>query len=669
LSGRGIGDLVVVYLSCHGVLDRRNRLYFAAADTLKAQLGSTGIPSAWLLDQLEECRARRQVLILDCCFSGAFAHGSKGDSDLDLQQRLAGPGRGQAVLTASRAGEYSFEGQALPGAVAAGSVFTAGLVEGLRTGAADRGGDGYVSVDEAFDFASGYVQYSGASQTPQRWLYGGEGAIVLARSPAGVAVTPAPLPEALAASLDSPYPAVRIGAVSALGEWLSGADPGRALTAEQKLHQIADTDAPAVAAAARACLRGLESAGTERNGHEYLAARPATAPGTVQQSPPTADVEALAVPHGVAPITRVAERIAQSITDEDAIFIPDGDEATALAAIAGTLAATDPGRAARLLADAERIAQSITDESDKARALAAIAKALAATDPDRAERIAQSITREGWKAFALADIAKALAATDPGRAERIAQSITDKSEISKFDKAMALAAVAKALAATARRRAARLLAKAERIAKSMINEFYKVIALADIAGALAAIDPGRAARLLADAERIAQSSTDESDKARRLAVTAGALAAIDPGRAARLLADAERIAQSITDEDDEVAKADKAIALAVIAKALAATDPDRAARILAEAERIVQSITHKSYKASDKASLLAYIAEALAATDPDCAARILAEAERIAQSITDGWDKGRVLADIAAALAATIPTAPNSSPSPLPARN
>jgi len=139
LSGRGVGDLVVVYLSCHGVLDRRGRLYFAAADTVKVQLASTGISSAWLLDQLDDCRARRQVLILDCCFSGAFAHGSKGDADLDLERRLAGHGRGRAVLTASRAGEYSFEGQALPGAVMAGSVFTTGLVDGLRTGAADAG--------------------------------------------------------------------------------------------------------------------------------------------------------------------------------------------------------------------------------------------------------------------------------------------------------------------------------------------------------------------------------------------------------------------------------------------------------------------------------------------------------------------------------------------------
>ena len=49
-------------------------------------------------------------------------------------------------------------------------------------------------------------------------------------------------------------------------------------------------------------------------------------------------------------------------------------------------------------------------------ALVAVARALAATDPDRAERIAQSITDESRKASALADVARALAATDPDRA-------------------------------------------------------------------------------------------------------------------------------------------------------------------------------------------------------------------------------------------------------------
>lgn len=87
-----------------------------------------------------------------------------------------------------------------------------------------------------------------------------------------------------------------------------------------------------------------------------------------------------------------------------------------------TYLATDPDRAAGLIADAESIAQSITSNGLRAKALADITGTLAATHPDRAERIVQSITREVWKARALADVAMGLAATDPDRAERIAQS-------------------------------------------------------------------------------------------------------------------------------------------------------------------------------------------------------------------------------------------------------
>jgi uncharacterized caspase-like protein len=136
LTDRDTDDLLVVYLSCHGLIDARRRLYFAGTDTVKSRLAATGVEAQWLLEQMEDCRARRQVVILDCCFSGAFAHGSKGESDLGLE-RFHGQGRGRVVLTASRATEYSFEGEPVPGSAPAGSVFTAALVEGLRTGDAD----------------------------------------------------------------------------------------------------------------------------------------------------------------------------------------------------------------------------------------------------------------------------------------------------------------------------------------------------------------------------------------------------------------------------------------------------------------------------------------------------------------------------------------------------
>jgi hypothetical protein len=270
LTERSPDDLLVVYLSCHGLVDLRRRLYFAAADTLKSRLAATGVEAQWLLDQLEDCRARQQVLILDCCFSGAFAHGAKGDTDLRLGERFHGEGRGRVVLTASRASEYSFEGEPVAGSAMPGSVFTSALVAGIRSGAADADNDGYISVDDAYAYAFDHVRATDAEQTPQRWLYGAEGAILLARSPAGVTITPAALPMTLRGGLDSPHPEIRLGAVGALGEWLADDDPSRALAARQTLQQIVETDVPRVAAAANALLGSGPLAGgsTDRPGRE-----------------------------------------------------------------------------------------------------------------------------------------------------------------------------------------------------------------------------------------------------------------------------------------------------------------------------------------------------------------------------------------------------------------
>ena len=199
LAERRPEDVLLVYLSCHGLVDARNRLYFAARDTIKKRLASSGVEAHWLLDQLEECRARRQIVILDCCFSGAFARGAKGDEDVGLGERLVGEGRGRVVLTASRSSEYSFEGEPLEGEDGSrGSVFTSALIEGIRTGQADTDHDGSISVDDAYSYAFEQVRGAGTQQTPQRWLYGVEGSIILARTQPGEAapavpdVSPAP---------------------------------------------------------------------------------------------------------------------------------------------------------------------------------------------------------------------------------------------------------------------------------------------------------------------------------------------------------------------------------------------------------------------------------------------------------------------------------------------
>lgn len=192
LVDRRTDDLLLIYLTCHGLVDVRRRLFFAASDTRKDRLAATGVEAQWLLQQLDDCRARRQVVILDCCFSGAFANATKGDVDLGLGDRLHGGGRGRVVLTASRGSEYSFEGEPVAGSQMPASVFTSALVQGIRSGAADVDRDGFISVDDAYEYAFGQLRALGAQQTPQRWLYGAEGDIFLARSPAGPAASPVP---------------------------------------------------------------------------------------------------------------------------------------------------------------------------------------------------------------------------------------------------------------------------------------------------------------------------------------------------------------------------------------------------------------------------------------------------------------------------------------------
>ena len=59
---------------------------------------------------MSRSRSRRQILLLDCCYSGAFKQGmlAKGDKRVGAGEQLEGQGR--IVLTASDALQYSFEG-------------------------------------------------------------------------------------------------------------------------------------------------------------------------------------------------------------------------------------------------------------------------------------------------------------------------------------------------------------------------------------------------------------------------------------------------------------------------------------------------------------------------------------------------------------------------------
>src|SRR4051794_16521869 len=109
-------DLTLLYFSGHGLKDDNGRLYLAMANTRRDALLFTGLSAVQINEAMEACVSRRKLLILDCCYSGAFPAGvtAKADGTVHALERFQGKGR--AVLTASDATQYSFEGENLEGA-------------------------------------------------------------------------------------------------------------------------------------------------------------------------------------------------------------------------------------------------------------------------------------------------------------------------------------------------------------------------------------------------------------------------------------------------------------------------------------------------------------------------------------------------------------------------
>lgn len=220
-------DVLLVYLSCHGLLDEWQQLYFAGTDTTKDSPEGASVDAPFLLRTLEKCRARQQILILDSCFSGAFAEGAKGGADLGLAHRFPSQARGRVVLTSSSKAEPSFEGARTGDGRRGASTYTAALVEGLRSGLADADGDGLISPEDAHRFAVGRLRDAGATQTPMHWIYEGQGSIILARAEPKASRQPdssAPPEPFMAPAPASPGPPSAPSPLSELAELLTAGD-------------------------------------------------------------------------------------------------------------------------------------------------------------------------------------------------------------------------------------------------------------------------------------------------------------------------------------------------------------------------------------------------------------------------------------------------------------
>jgi formylglycine-generating enzyme required for sulfatase activity len=164
-------DLLLLYFSGHGFRQNDRQLLLSTSQSTNVTRdGRTNVHRPTTLSArdvrayMDGSRSRRQVVILDCCFSAAFALGwelKKDGGSLAIEELLGRKGR--AVLASSDVIETSQaaeEGEGL-------SVYTRFLVEGIQTGAAAGEGRDWLSPRDLHHYAAQRVGDLAPTMTPQ----------------------------------------------------------------------------------------------------------------------------------------------------------------------------------------------------------------------------------------------------------------------------------------------------------------------------------------------------------------------------------------------------------------------------------------------------------------------------------------------------------------------
>ncbi|RQH43304.1 Clp protease [Okeania hirsuta] len=185
-DSRKSNELLLFYFSGHGITNPKGDLFIATPETDKNERGivipPTAVEASYLKKRMNDSSSNHQVIILDCCFSGAFDKELNpkyaGEAPINFKQDLGGEGR--AILTSSSSAQMSYESK-----TSGLSIYTKYLVEGIHTGKADQDNNGVISVDELHEYASEKVQEESPEMTPRFYPVEQGYRIHIARSPQG----------------------------------------------------------------------------------------------------------------------------------------------------------------------------------------------------------------------------------------------------------------------------------------------------------------------------------------------------------------------------------------------------------------------------------------------------------------------------------------------------
>lgn len=167
------GDLIMVYYSGHGKLDTDGSLMLALPETREDALGASALSVQQIKRWLNISAARRKILILDCCYSGAASDNRlKGD----VESELSRDSEGTFLLTASTKSQAARENREI-----GAGVLTHCLVTGIRTGEAGRPDTDQITMPDLAEYAKREVPKLSAGQRPKSWDVGSTGEIHIAK--------------------------------------------------------------------------------------------------------------------------------------------------------------------------------------------------------------------------------------------------------------------------------------------------------------------------------------------------------------------------------------------------------------------------------------------------------------------------------------------------------
>ncbi|MCS3926725.1 hypothetical protein M2175_001756 [Bradyrhizobium elkanii] len=145
------GAMVLFYYSGHGKVSDSGRLYLAAKNTTEKHLPANGVGFDAIIDMKDHFGCSRFCVVLDCCFAGLASNAMKGSKDDQLKSFAEG--KGIFFLGAANSTTAAREDEAL-----GHGVLTAGIIQGLSTGRADKRNTGRITGSDLFawccDFAS-----------------------------------------------------------------------------------------------------------------------------------------------------------------------------------------------------------------------------------------------------------------------------------------------------------------------------------------------------------------------------------------------------------------------------------------------------------------------------------------------------------------------------------